>query len=218
VTGTQLSLTPALSFVGTYTVVVTASDGLASATASFSVTVTNAVPQLAGVAAQSMAAGQTSLAVPLSATDADGDNLTFAASVPVPSAQLYQLQQQLGLYQFNGSYYTNLYGDNEKWLIGAQGLWYCLMPTGQLYRWAGTMTKTLQPANLVASLDPSVWTEPRLLWKAQPPVAPAITVTVQGGELIVQRPASLTGVFVIQVAASDGAATSSARTFLLTLN
>jgi Subtilase family/Bacterial Ig domain len=218
VSGTQLTLTPALSFVGTYTVAVTASDGLASATTSFTVTVTNATPQLGAVAAQTMAAGQTSITVPLSATDADGDTLTLTASVQIPSASAYQLEQQLGLRQYGTSYYTNTWGANEKWLIGANNVWYTILPSGQLYRWAGTFAATIQSSNLVATLDPLFWTEPRLLWGAQPPVAPAITWTAQGNQLTLQRSASLTGVFVVQVAAGDGAATSAPRTFLLTLN
>lgn len=218
VSGTQLSLTPALSFVGTYTVAVTASNGLASATVTFTVTVTNAVPQLAAIASQTMTTGQTSLTLPLSGTDADGDALTLSAGVQTPSSAAYQLDQQLGLRQYGTSYYTNTWGANEKWLIGANNLWYALLPSGQLYRWAGTFALTMQSSNLVATLDPLFWSEPRLLWDAQPPVAPAITWTAQGSQLTLQRPASLTGVFVVQVAAGDGAATSAQRTFLLTLN
>jgi hypothetical protein len=218
VTGTQLSLAPALSFLGTYTVVVTASNGVASATTSFTVTVTDVAAQLAAVAAQSMAAGQTSLTLPLSATDADGDALTYSASVEVPSAAAYQLQQQLGLYQYNGSYYQNLYGDNEKWLVAANGIWYALLPSGQLYRWDATMAQTVQAASLVATFDPIFWTYPQLLLDAPPPVAPAITWAVKGNQLLLQRPAGLTGVFLIQVTATDGAVTSAPQTFLLTLN
>jgi carbonic anhydrase len=144
--------------------------------------------------------------------------LTYSASIEVPSAAAYQLQQQLKLYAYNGSYYTNLYGDNEKWLVAANGIWYALLPNGQLYRWAATMAQTLQAANLVATFDPIFWTYPQLLLDAQPPVAPAITWTVLGNQLTLQRPAGLTGVFLIQVTASDGALTSTPQTFLLTLN
>jgi hypothetical protein len=79
------------------------------------------------------------------------------------------------------------------------------------------MTQTLQPANLIATLAPIFWTEPRLLWQAQPPVAPAIAVTVQGNQVTFQRQTGVVGVYVVQVSVSDGAAAST-RTFLLTLN
>jgi hypothetical protein len=217
VTGSQLSLSPAPSFVGSYTVAVTASDGSASASASFSVTVTNAAPSLAAVAAQSMSTGQSTLSVPLSVTDADGDPITYTAAVLTPSAALYQLNTQLGLHLYNGSYYTNIWGYGEKWLVGSDGTWYGLFPDGKLYRWSGLISTTMQPANLVATLDTSVYAYPQLLWTAQPPVSPAIALSVQGNTLTVQRPAGLTGVFQVQATASDGAA-SATQTFFLVLN
>jgi hypothetical protein len=218
VVGNQVTLSPAPSFVGTYTVIVTAKDGQMSATASFTVTVTNAPPQLAAIADQTVSTGQTMLQVPLSASDPDGDALTFTATVLTPSAALYQLEQQIKARPYSGqNYYTNTWGYNEKWLMSPDGNWYALLPGGKLYRWAGSMPATLQAANLVAALDPIVYTYPQLLWNAQPPIAPAFTVPVVGDTLTVQRPANLTGVFQVQVTASDGAATST-QTFWLTLS
>jgi subtilisin family serine protease len=217
VQGSQLTVAPAIQFVGTFTVQATASDGALTATRTFHVTVTNSAPQPAAVAPQTMAPGQTSLTVALSATDADGDVVTFSAAALTPDAQAYQLDQQLHLAQYQGSYYTNTWGIGDKWLVGANNVWYGLLPDGRLYRWAGTLAQTLQPANLVATLNPIFYTEPRLLWDAQPPVAPPITATVQGNQLTLTRPAGLHGVFLIQVAANDGAATGT-RTFLLRLN
>src|SRR5207248_1414173 len=92
-----------------------------------------------------------SLTVPLSATDADGDALTFSAAVVTPSASLYQLEQQLQLTQYNNTYYTNLWGLGDKWLLGPNNQWYALMPDGSLYRWTQTLSQTLQPANMVAN-------------------------------------------------------------------
>jgi hypothetical protein len=217
VSTSQLTLTAAASYVGTYSVAVTANDGLAHSTATFNVTITNTAPQLSAIAPQSMSAGQSSLTVPLSATDAEGDPITYSATVVTPNASLYQLNQRLQLHLYNGSYYTNEWGLGEKWLVGADGTWYGLLPNGQLYRWAGLITTTMQAANLVATLDPVVYTYPQLLWNAQPPVAPAITLSVQGNTLALQRPAGLTGVFLVQVSASDGA-TSATQVFYLTLN
>jgi hypothetical protein len=213
----QLTLTAAASYVGSYSVAVTANDGLARSTTTFTVTITNTPPQLAAIAPQSMSTGQNALTVPLSATDAEGDPVTYTATVLTPSASLYQLDQRLQLHLYNGSYYTNEWGLGEKWLVGADGTWYGLLPNGQLYRWAGLITTTMQPANLVATLDPTVYTYPQLLWNAQPPAAPAVTLSVQGNTLTLQRPAGLTGVFAVQVAASDGAS-SATQVFYLTLN
>jgi Subtilase family len=217
ITGNQLRLSPAAAFLGAYTVAVTARNGVASVTSTFTVTVTDVPPQLAAVSVQSLNAGQTTLQFPISATDADGDTLAYSATVVTPSASLYQLQQQLHLGLFNGQYYTNTWGYGDKWLISPDGTWYGLFPGGKLYRWTGSITTTMQPANLVATLDPSVYLYPQLLWNAQPPIAPAFTISMQGNQLTVQRPATLTGVFQIQVTASDGAETAT-QTFWLTLN
>ena len=217
VQGSQLSLTADPSFVGSYTVQVTANDGVARLTSTFNVTITNTPPQLATIPAQTMLPNQPSVVVPLSATDAEGDPLAFSAHVQFPDAQAYRIEQRLGLQEHNGSYYTNLWGYNEKWLKSADNQWYNLFPDGRLYRWAGTMTQTLQPANLVATLAPIFWTEPRLLWQAQPPVAPAITATLPGNQLTLQRQAGVVGVYLVEVDVSDGAAVTK-QTFLLTLN
>jgi hypothetical protein len=69
----------------------------------------------------------------------------------------------------------------------------------------------------VATFDPSFYANPRLLWNAQPPVPPAITITIQGNVLTLKRAAGLIGVYAIQVTASDGALTST-QTFWVTLN
>jgi hypothetical protein len=55
------------------------------------------------------------------------------------------------------------------------------------------------------------------LWDARPPVQPTLTATVQGNRLTLQRPTNLLGVFLVEVTASDGLA-SSKRTFRVTLN
>jgi Bacterial Ig domain len=217
VQGNQLTLDPAISFVGTFTVEATVSDGTASATRTFTVTVTNTAPVLAAIADQAIAGTQTLVTLTLAASDADGDAVSFSARILTPDAAAYQLDQKLGLAQYSGSYYTNMWGAQEKWLVGANGLWYGLLPDGKLYRWTGSFTTTVQPANLVAALDPLFYSEPRLLWDAKPPTAPPISVAVQGNKLALQRSAGLLGVYLVEVTASDGAA-SVKRTFLLRLN
>jgi subtilisin family serine protease len=217
VVGTQLTVNPAVSFAGTFTVAVTASDGKATDTKSFAVTVTNAAPVLGTIPNQTLARGVTSATVPLTAIDPDGDSVTFTARALTPDAKLYQLDTQLQLAMYQGSYHTNIWGANEKWLVGAGGAWYGLLPDGRLYRWGGTFARTVTSANLVATLDPSVYAEPRLLWDARPATTPPLTFSVVGNQLTVQRPASLTGVYVIEVTVSDGQA-SSKRTFMITLN
>jgi subtilisin family serine protease len=217
VQGRQLTITPAANFVGSFTIRATASDGRASDTKSFTVTVTNAGPSVSEISVQTMAAGQTSLNVTIPATDPDNDVLAFQAVAQTPNAMVYQLDQTHAFQPASANYYVNLRGFNEKWLIGRNNTWYCLLPDGRLYRWYRSMPETLQPANLIATLTPSFWTEPRLLWDAQPATTPALSFSWQGNQLTIQRPASLTGVFFIDVAVSDGLLTAR-RTFQVTLN
>jgi hypothetical protein len=215
--GTHLALSSPASYVGTYTVQISANDLTAVSTETFTVTVTESPPTLAAIATQTLAAGKTSLTVPLAAADADHGTLTFQAVAETPSAAAYQLNQQYGFQEYGGSYYQNMWGQNEKWLVGKNNVWYMLLPTGQLYRWAQSVAATLTPANLIATLSPAVYAEPRLLWQAQPPVTPSLTFSFVTNQLTIQRPAGLTGVFFIDVSVSDGITTAK-QTFELVLN
>ena len=79
--GSVLTLSPASNFNGTGIINVTASDGTVSSnTVTFTVTVTSAndVPVLAAIADQITDEDQ-SMSVSLSATDEDGDNITYTA-------------------------------------------------------------------------------------------------------------------------------------------
>ena len=215
--GNQLTIDPAISFVGTFTIQINASDGKATVTSAFTVTVTNSGPVLDVINAMTLAKGQTSQASVLPASDADNDALTFQAVAQTPNAAAYQLNQQYAFQPSSATYYVNLWGYNEKWLIGKNNVWYVLLPTGQLYRWNLAMTQTLTAANLVATLDASVYTEPRLLWNAAAPSAPALTLSFVGNQLTIQRSATLTGIFYIDVTVSDGVLTAK-RTIQVTCN
>lgn len=174
----------------------------------------NYAPVLQPIAAHSLAPAS-SLQVTLNASDANGDAITYSASVLNASAGLaYQLKLQLGL-TYPGSYYQGYSGQNEKWMIGSGDNWYCILPNGELRKWAGTMSATLQAANLIATFSTSYYNDPSLLWNAQPAGA-APTLSVAGNVLTVQAPADSSGTFSIQVTASDGSLSSS-QTFTVTI-
>ena len=215
--GTHLTIHPTQPLIGTFTIQVTVSDGIATVSGTFTITLTNAAPTLAAIPLQTMAAGHASVSIPLTAADADHDALTYQAVAETPSSAAYQLQQQYGFKEFNGSYYLNLWGQYEKWLVGSNNVWYMLLPNGNLYRWTQSVAATLAPANLIASLGAAFYVQPALLWNAQPPVTPALTYAFQGNQLTVQRPAGLTGVFFIDVTVSDGF-TTTMQTFEVVLN
>jgi hypothetical protein len=217
VVGNQVTLHPTQPLLGTFVVQATVSDGAASATQTFNLTLTNTAPTLGAIANQTMAAGQTTLNVTVPASDADNDTLSRQAAAQTPNALAYQLDQQYGFKQSGANDYFNIQGQNEKWVIDKNNLWYAILPNGKLYRWTLTMAQTLQPANLIATLDPSIYAQPRLLWSASAPTTPALTYTWVGNQLTIQRPATLTGIFFVNVTISDGWATTT-KTFQVTLN
>ena len=204
VNGNQITLHATQPIIGTFTIQATVSDGAATATRTFTLTLTNTAPTLAVITPQTMAKGQTSLTVPLSASDADQDPLTFQATAAAPDAQAYLLDQQYAFQPSNTNFYQNLLGLNEKWLIGKNNVWYALLPNGQLYRWGLTAAQTFTAANLIATLSPGIYANPSLLCNASPPTPPALTFAFVGNQMTIQRPASLTGTFFITITASDG--------------
>jgi subtilisin family serine protease len=178
----------------------------------------NSAPTLATIANQSIAAGGT-FTIGLSATDPNGDAIVYSARIvgqgAAGSAQAYELKQSLGLYNL-GTYYANAFGMNEKWLGGSNGVFYTLLPSGQLRRWAGTADATKAAANLVATLDVSYYGDPSLLINAQPAAASPLSTSVSGNQLTVSAAASATGSYQVEVSASDGKLTSS-KAFTVTI-
>jgi hypothetical protein len=210
-----LLVQPAAGYQGSFTVQVTVSNGTKTATQSFTVTVAAATstspppapaaPTLGAIPNQTVSGGQ-SISVPLSAKGPSGAPLTFTVTVTSISSQALQLKTSLGL-QSTASYYTNLMGDNEKWLSSSSGQWYCLLPDGELRRWAGSWSATLLASALVANIGAAYYTNPNLLLNAQP-VTSVGTVTVSGGKLIVQPTAMFRGTFVVQVTITSGGKTA----------
>src|SRR5262249_20967148 len=199
VTGNQLTIDPPAGFAGTFSVRVTVSDGSATATGTFSVTVMNTPPVLGSLPNVSMSPSQDKLTVPLSASDADGDALTWTAALAGQATQYGQLRQQLGL-TFSGSYSTNFQGHSEKCLQGKDAQ-YFLLPNGEPRRWQNA-NYSYGPAGLVATLDASVYADPSLLWNALSPSA----VSLSGNQLTIDPPAGYLGSFTVAVTVSDGMA------------
>ena len=172
-------------------------------------------PTLQPINAQILAPGA-STTISLFGSEPGVTALTYAATVlSSPATLAYQLKQQLGLL-YAGSYYLNQWGDNEKWLKSTSGTWYCILPNGQLRKCAGNLAGTLLPANLIATLPTSFYTDPSLLWNAQPSSAAPPTVSIVGNKLTIAAPQGATGSYQIQVSVSDGKQTAS-QTFTLTI-
>lgn len=200
IAGNQLIIAPAFGYSGSFQVIVTASDGRATASRSFTITVANAAPVLDAIASQTMVINKP-LTLSLPARDPDGDALTFSAQVPALSNQAYQVKQYYGL-TFAGSYRFNSQGARERWLLGKNNRWYIITPNGQLRKWLGSMAATMTAAGLMVKLDASYYNDPSKLWNARPTV-PA-TATISGNQLTLQPLAGFSGNFTVQVTASDG--------------
>jgi hypothetical protein len=210
VSGNTLTIDPQSSFAGAFYVRVAASDGAASASQQFRVDVTNSAPTLSAIANQTMSHTQDTLAISLGAADADSDTIVYTTQVFTtdPVAQTaYDLDQQVGL-RYLGTYCQNLYGANEKWMGGANGLSYGILPDGRVIAWYGSFVTS----PVVATLTSAYWNDPSLLWNAQAPAlvpSSAATATVSGNTLTIDPQSSFAGAFYVRVAASDGAASAS---------
>ncbi len=183
---------------------------------SAAVAVANSPPLLNAIPNQTMAANQNTLTINLAASDPDGDPLTFSAVTPSGTSLAHSLDQQYHL-NYPGSYYTNTWGQNEKWLLSANNEWFMILPNGELRRWAGTLAATLGSASLIARLNAGYHSDPSLLWNAQPFQASSVTYQIVGNQLTITRAPSLVGSFTVQVTVSDGVSSVS-RSFTVVAN
>ena len=210
VSGGSLTVNRAANFTNDFYVRVTVSDGMASVAGEFKVSVANSAPVLSSLSDRMMAVEQTSLSVSLNANDGDGDPVSYTAQAlavdPLEKAA-YDLNQQLRLYQWQGSYWTNLRGYQEKYLASyTNGLAHpCfILPNGDLYRWDGSIANSTR----IATLNRAYYDNPALLHEAAAPsyrlLADSVAVGVSGNVLTVSREAGYTSDFYVQVTASDG--------------
>lgn len=221
VAGNQLAFATPPSFAGDLYVRVTAYDGFVSAADDFKVTVTNTPPAIAAIADQAAPAGTTSLSIPLSLTDADGDNVSFLAPEVVDLASLARgLDGQLDFIDPGNGFYFDFYGLDEKWLQSAVDLsWYCLLPTGALHLLGNTATGlTAGNANpiglLIGVFDTSYYDDPAKLIDVPIPSPAGLAAVIVGSSLEITIGAGYTGVFRIIVEATDGMAVSREDVFI----
>ncbi len=197
--GQTLTIDPADSFVGSFLVRLTTSFGGESTVEVFEVTVANQTPEIAGLPNTALLVGEAVL-IDLSASDVDGDLLSF--DVQVTGSPASQAMTEHHLHEAPGveDFALNWGGQNEKWLQGDLG-WYFLLPDGSLNQWGGSFESSTQLAQLtIAEYD-----NPHLLLNA---VAPDVDAAIIDGQLQLTA-GSQTGSFQIEVLVSDGAETAS---------
>jgi hypothetical protein len=194
-TNLNLTITPTTNQWGTATITVTVTDGYGGrVTRTFALTVNFVYqpPSLAPIDDQTMPASQGTLVLGLSATDPEGEPITFSVNV---QSLAYVLNQQLGL-TFAGDYYQNSAGLNEKWLLGGDGVtWYYILPSGELFDQNGTFW------GLVGA---SYWAGPSLLYNAQPDQPHATASVAADGTLTLTLDSGFVGSVFLTVVADDG--------------
>lgn len=213
--GNDLTIDLPAQFVGRFVVTVTASDGAETTETSFAVDVSNRAPDVATIADQAFAAGQNSLTIPVTASDSDGDTLSFtatASAVDQLAIDAYDLKQTYGLYPTAEQY--NYRGHGEKYFRGNGGAWHFILPDGAVYRWTGSITSSSK----IGQLDASYHANLSLLTLATEPNSQTIdsALTWSGSDLTITRPTNFAGTFTVTVETTDNAQTTT-RSFNVTV-
>ncbi len=201
VAGNTVTVNPEAGFVGTISIEVSVSDGTLTDSQLVLVDVlANEAPTVAEPGNQSLPTTQDTLDVALSGSDPNNDALTFSATV---QSGEYYLDQTIGL-SFTGDLFQNWSGSlDEKWLLADSQEWYFITPDGNLWRWLGGGRNIGANSELVATLSPATYTDPSLLYDAQPDAPVPAAVTVAGSTLTLDPNAGFVGTFSVLVTATD---------------
>jgi methionine-rich copper-binding protein CopC len=189
-----------------------AGNDLAPSTWSFTVSIAavNQPPVLSAINDVTINSATQNGVVMLSATDPNGDPLTYSASA---QSIEYHLDQTLGLDTPGGSEYLNYLGRNEKWLTSADSTWYYITPDGKLYRWLGG-NGAGDP--VVEQLSTADYANTALLYNAAINNAPAV-LGVSGSTLTINPTDTYAGRLVVTAMVSDGRGGTDSKTFFVTV-
>ena len=177
---------------------------------SVSIATVNQPPVLAAINDVTINSGTQNGVVTLSASDPNGDSLTYSASA---QSIEYHLDQTLGLGFAGSDEYFNWGGRSEKWLTGSGGTWYYITPDGKLYRWLGG-NGTNDP--LVEQLSTADYADTALLYSAPANNAPAV-LSVSGNMLTINPTDTYSGRMVVTATVSDGRGGSDSKSFFVTV-
>ena len=156
-------------------------------------------PQVAPIPDQTIPSVQQVLIVPLSATGTAPINFTATAQ-----SLAYVLTQQTGTLTYQSDF-DNYYGQNEKWLVSASGVWYFILPNGKLYQ---SDASDAASGTLLGNVGSSYYTNPTRL--TDPPANdPRATLSIAGNSLTITRDVSWVSTLVITVTATNAAGSDS---------
>jgi|GEM_PF-1408176 len=216
VSGGLLTIQRAAGYMENFFVELSVSDGAETVSTSFRVSLTNSPPELSPISDRTMSQTQTTMSVPIVASDADGDPLCYSAEalgIDPMSQRAYDLDQHYNLYQWQGSFWTNLRGQNEKYIASrTNGVNhpFLIFPDGNLYQWEGSMNNL----RYISTLSVDYYNNPFLLCNAQKPgmtslSSASVSVGMQGNVLTLTRHGGYSGEFYVRASVTDGANTDS---------
>ncbi|MDA1053417.1 MAG: Ig-like domain-containing protein [Planctomycetota bacterium] len=201
-----LTIDPDSGYAGSFEVKVTSSDSSETTTEIFTVTVTNAGPNLSAIADQSVHATN-SLTVALAATDADGDEVSFKVEIIEQLAA--ELRDEFNLQAPAWLQRRNFFeGQGVKWLSGnvvegGDRGWFAIDQQGRVFSgWNRGEAYRTQ----IAQLSPEFYNDPLRLAQAE---APPVTVSIENGTLRLDPTTAHVGSYTVRVTATDGVTTSS---------
>jgi hypothetical protein len=197
--GDRLIVDPADGFLGSFQVVVTASDGGFDANRTFGVEVTNNAPSLDGIDDRTVSYTQDSVAIDLGAADPDGDPLSYEAILRLTDPD-FELKRQLGLSSY-AARFDNYLGRGEKWIKTDSGAWTYLTSDGTLYSYPND--------NVLGQVDSGWHADPQgLVNLTEGSLAIEegdIGLTLAGGVLVIDPVEDgFEGTFSVDITVSDG--------------
>jgi subtilisin-like proprotein convertase family protein len=209
VSGDQLTLSPG-GFIGTFLVEATVTDGAASASQLYKVTVVNTPPVfnslIGSVTAPNSQFPQVRTLVGGDADGLDAPLLSYSAvAYEAVSYRARQLDNQFGLFK-KGSYNFNKYRRKEKHFKGAGNKNFFILPDGSLFQRIGPPTSKRLRGAFIATLTPDYWLNPALLWSSPTPTVLAGFVSVNGDQIEFTPSPGFIGTYFVDAMVSDGAA------------
>ncbi len=202
--------------MGSFVIRVTASDGIAAATTTFGVTVTNSAPVFTEPLPDvTMSHSEDTRTVDLNVMDADGDAITFTATAyqtNLVAERAFQFTNGKSLRESWRGFGYNHRGRQEKYFEDVNtGIWYAILPNGELHRWPCAFDSK----SLVTTLSGDYWADPYRIFRATQPAktqlnASQVQLSVEDGRLTIDPADGYVGSFVVSVSASDGLAKTTA--------
>jgi hypothetical protein len=217
VTGNQLAIDPVNNYLGSFSVRITVSDGLSENSTTFKITTYNTDPELNSICDRSALFSKFPIEIPLTASDPDGEDLTFEASVE--STTFPALLKAKYNFDTERTRPSNSLGLREKYISGdknesGNNYWFYILPTGELYE----LNKTHAESKFIIKLPSGYYEYPILLVNGAvgSNVVSAVNLNVVDNKLKASLSSQVEGSVLVRVKAKDFFSFNE-KSFLLTV-